>query len=1129
MKICTKDRRNWFNFLQLIFLCAAGAIIFPLPAAGANLLHHELKVSLDPASHRLAVTDTVTLPGNMKQLRFLLHTGLNPSSTDPGVQISKEGPQAGGIPGEAFTLKAPAGKNTVTIRYQGDIYHPLESSGKNQARGFDHTAGSIADEGVYLAGSSAWYPVFETELVTFTLNVDLPAGWDAVSQGSRTVYEKTKDFTKIRWISPQPQEEIYLVASRFSAYEKRSGDFIAMVFLRKPDKALAEKYLEATIRYVGMYDKLIGPYPYEKFALVENFWETGFGMPSFTLLGSTVLRLPFIINTSYPHEILHTWWGNGVYPVYGKGNWSEGLTAYLADHLLKEQQGAGAEYRLTTLQKYADYVFSSRDFPLTEFTSRHSASTEAVGYGKALMFFHMLRLELGDEAFIAAVRDFYRTYTFRLAGFDELEKSFESASGKNLKIEFEQWVTRAGAPELRLEDVVSRNEGRGTKDDGKQQGSYTITARLQQTQPGKAYKLNIPVAVTMEGHEKAFQTIISMNEKEQEAVLTVPSRPLRIDIDPEFDIFRRLDKDEIPPAISQALGANKMLIVLPASADKELLSAYKALAEILAESGPDETEVKFDNEVKNLPADRAVAILGWENSLLQEALPAWSGYEVGFTGKNVKIGKNEIPRENHDVVLTARNPRSKDMGLMFIGADHARSVPGLGRKLPHYHKYSYLAFEGDEPSNVAKGRWPVVDSPLTAFFQKNDPNTPRVEMGKLSPRKALISLPRVYSEERMMETVKYLSSDALKGRKIGTPEIDKAAEYIAAEFKEAGLVAGGENGSYYQTWTDSARKITMKNVIGFIPGRKPELEQQSVVVGAHFDHLGLGETIGRKEDKGIVHPGADDNASGAAVLLELAKVMKENHEPDRSVVFAAFTGEEEGKLGSRYYVATEKKYPVSKCIGMVNLDTVGRLGKKKLLVFGGGSAKEWVHIFRGAGFATGVEVEMVSEELDTSDQKSFQEAGVPAVQLFSGAHLDYHRPTDTAEKIDAEGLAKVAAVAKEVVEYLAGRDRPLSSTLKAGKAGQTASKTERKVSFGTIPDFSFRGEGFRLSDVVEGSPAETAGLKSGDVIIQVNSLPVTGLNDFSDILKKLKPGQRISITFVRDGRQSTVQARVKNR
>jgi hypothetical protein len=301
------------------------------------------------------------------------------------------------------------------------------------------------------------------------------------------------------------------------------------------------------------------------------------------------------------------------------------------------------------------------------------------------------------------------------------------------------------------------------------------------------------------------------------------------------------------------------------------------------------------------------------------------------------------------------------------------------------------------------------------------------------------------------------------------------------------------------------------------------------VIAAHYDHLGLGTFGALKENKGKVHPGADDNASGVAVLIELAKVLKETLNADRSIVFIAFTGEEEGKKGSKHYVANEQRYPASKAIGMVNLDTVGRLGKKKLLVLGAGSAKEWVHIFRGAGFVTGVEIETVSEELDSSDQKSFQDAGVPAVQLFSGPHLDYHRPTDTIDKIDADGLVKVASVAKEVVEYLASREGPLTVEGKPGEKSEAGSKKERKISLGTVPDFAFKGEGVRLSGVVPGSPAEAAGLKEGDVIVRINEAPVKNLKDLSDALKTMKAGDKAAVVFLRNGKESQVVVEVKER
>jgi hypothetical protein len=477
-----------------------------------------------------------------------------------------------------------------------------------------------------------------------------------------------------------------------------------------------------------------------------------------------------------------------------------------------------------------------------------------------------------------------------------------------------------------------------------------------------------------------------------------------------------------------------------------------------------------------------------------------------------------------------KNPGNKDMAILFIASDLAEALPGLGRKLPHYHKYSYLVFEGDEPVNIIKGRWLVLHSPMTAILPDKDGKVTYVGMGTLNRSEPLATLPTVFSAERMMETIRFLSSDELKGRGLGTGELEHAAEFIAGKFQEAGLTPGGEmEGSFFQEWKDPELNITMKNVIGVISGRRPERSDQSVVIGAHYDHIGTGWPDVREENKGKVHPGADDNASGVAVLIELARLLGKELKPDRTLVFVAFTGEEAGRKGSKYYVANEKQFPAKKCIGMVNFDTIGRLGKKKLLVLGAGSAKEWIHIFRGAASVTGVETETVPEGLDSSDNISFEEIGVPAIQLFSGPHLDYHRPTDTADKIDSQGLVKVASIAKEVIEYLANREGSLTSTIASEEKAASSAKKERKVSLGIIPDFAFVGEGCRLSGVVPDSPAEKSRLKEGDIIIRINSSPVHNLKDLSNILKSLTPGNRISITFLRDGKEMKVETEVVER
>lgn len=697
-------------------------------AEQAAIIHHDLKVVLYPNEHQFTVEDTITIPKHFpSDFHFLLHAGLNPVSTTSDVRIISKITKKEDASVDFFTIKLPHGTKTFALKYSGVIHYPLEQNGKEEARGIKQTPGIISEEGVYLEKESYWYPVFNKGLVTFNLQIELPFEWDAVSQGERTLHIKEKDTTKVRWESPEPQDEIYLIAGRFTEYTQQAGMVAIEAFLRTPDKGLADKYLNATSQYIAMYEKLIGPYPYKKFALVENFYETGFGMPSFTLLGSKVIRLPFIINSSYPHEILHNWWGNSMFVDYNSGNWSEGLTAYLSDYLIIEQQGKGMEYRQTTLQKYADYVSTAKDFPLTEFRMRYSAPTESIGYGKSLLFFHMLRQKLGDKDFTAGLQDFYLKNRFRFSSFTDIKKSFEDASKKDLAIDFKQWVAQAGAPEIRLTDVKATID----KD------AYLITGYIEQVQKGEVYHLQIPVAVTMENTERSFQTVLNMDKKKIKFSISAPSRPLRIDIDPEFDIFRRLDKAETPPAISQVLGAKEMLIIFPSSAPHSLLQAYQEFAKTLSNSNDNKTKVALDKEIKKLPSDQAVVILGWENIFLKEMTSLLSKYDISIN-----------QAKDHSVVFSARDPKDIEMALLFIASDTVEALPGLGRKLPHYHKYSYLAFRGKEPENIVKGRWPVYDSPMTAYLPDKNGKIVKIEMGKLTARNPLIALPSPFSKER---------------------------------------------------------------------------------------------------------------------------------------------------------------------------------------------------------------------------------------------------------------------------------------------------------------------------------------------------------------------------------------------
>jgi hypothetical protein len=865
-----------------------------------------------------------------------------------------------------------------------------------------------------------------------------------------------------------------------------------------------------------MYQRLIGPYPYAKFALVENFWETGYGMPSFTLLGPRVIRLPFIPYTSYPHEILHNWWGNGVYVDFASGNWSEGLTAYLADHLLKEQRGQGADYRRAALQKYADYVGENKDFPLTEFRGRHSSVTEAVGYGKTMMVFHMLRRHLGDPVFVKGLRRFYEDNAFRVAAWSELQAAFNAVSDEPLDDFFDQWTLRTGAPELRLRDAVVEPVASG----------FRLRAVLEQTQDETPYALRVPVAVQLEGREQALVQDVVIGRNEQALELELPARPLSLAVDPSFDLFRRLHREEIPPAISQALGGDRVLMVLPSAAPEALREAYAELVRSWQRGRDARLELRLDDELERLPADRVVWLLGWENRFRPVLDRALVDYEFESEADRVSLGGETLERSTHAAVVLARHPGNPDQALAWVAADNVAALPGLARKLPHYGKYSYLGFVGDEPENTLKGQWPVTASPLSIALLDGAAPAPMLE-----PRQALAELPAAFSAERMMTDVRHLADPSLEGRGLGSPGLDEAGAYIARQFEAIGLQPAGDTGrGYLQSWRtrsgEPEREMTLSNIVGQLPGGDPEQRGSFVVVGAHYDHLGSGWPDVRAGHAGKVHPGADDNASGVAVLLELARILAGGPRPDRSILFVAFTGEEAGRLGSRHFVKTKTGGEI---VGMINLDTVGRLRDGPLYALGIGSAREWPYILRGAGYVTGVSVEPVSEPLDSSDQTSFIEAGIPAVQLFSGAHADYHRPSDTIDKVDAEGLVQVAAVAREAIDYLAGREGRLTALNAGPSASGEGRKPTRRAALGTVPDFAYAGEGVRLSGVNPGSPAEQAGLREGDVLVALNDQPIGTLKHYADLLRELEPGDVVRISFKRDGALRAIETRVVQR
>ena len=445
-------------------------------------------------------------------------------------------------------------------------------------------------------------------------------------------------------------------------------------------------------------------------------------------------------------------------------------------------------------------------------------------------------------------------------------------------------------------------------------------------------------------------------------------------------------------------------------------------------------------------------------------------------------------------------------------------------------------------------------------------------------------------ESNLRKHVEYLASDKLEGRRAGEPGANLAGEYIAAQFRKVGLkrgvVEGGRLGfkqafSYtpvrdpHSTPSEptSVGSPTVKegananannpqakatfNVIGILPGRDPVLKNEAIVIGAHYDHLGRGGSNSLAANSTEIHHGADDNASGTAAVIELARMFAGKnlgYKNRRTLIFIAFSGEEDGLFGSKYYV-NNPVWPLDKTIAMINLDMVGRLNENKLTVGGIGTAENWRILIEGrnawmgeptdppvilsAPIASGngvappgiprvsharatlFNLQLNEDGFGPSDHSSFYGKQVPVLFFFTNTHLDYHKPSDTFEKINYDGLKKitsyVAAIARAVDQ------NPTRPTYKTAPQSQQNTRMGFSVSLGTIPSYADSTDGMELDGVRDDSPASRAGLKKGDKVIKLAGKDIKNVYDYTAALGEMKAGEEYEVVIKRGGETLTLK------
>ncbi|MGD8369351.1 MAG: M1 family aminopeptidase [Desulfobacterales bacterium] len=691
--------QRFFLFFVLLFNFLFLALV---PAASADVVHR-LTVRLEPAKHLLTGEDEVTLSGKAAgPVAFFL---------SPRAEIQRltvdGGPAEYRFHKGRVTVTAPqtdpGGPVRLRVQYTAVFDDPYpETPANTDNPGFGVT-GIVGEKGTFLLSGAGWYPSFAAADRRFSITVDAPEGVSAVtagrSAGRRTESGRTLSF----WEVDRGVEGLSLSAASYMVTEEETDGIQVATYFTAETQPLAGRYIAAVKRYLKMYADLFGPYPFEKFAVVENFFPTGYGFPSYTLMGGVVLRLPFIIDVSLGHEIAHCWWGNGVRVDYSAGNWCEGLTTYVADYLYQERESpeAGEAVRRQWLRNYAILVDEQSDFPLSEFVGRTDRVTKVVGYDKSAMVFHMLRQILGEDVFWGGLRDVFQQKLFQRASWDDFRSAFERRAGHGpcctLENFFAQWVSAPGAPQLALEDVARKQTDVG----------WQVTGAVVQRQDRL---FDLPAKLAVETAHGSLTQLISVHDRRTPFSLTSAARPNAVVLDPAADLFRRLFPEEIPASINSIKGAESLTVIVSRSAGRGGVPTAQMLVRAM---GLDRARIVEEARFQPSTHGRESRLyVGFPED--PTVLPSSQGAVALFPGRFSVAGR-EFAAQTDTFFGVFSDPHSPEAVVGILYPVHPRFGPVVARKAAHYGKYSYLVFA--QGQNAAKGVWPVSASPLIVKWE----------------------------------------------------------------------------------------------------------------------------------------------------------------------------------------------------------------------------------------------------------------------------------------------------------------------------------------------------------------------------------------------------------------------------
>ncbi len=675
----------------LIAIPASFCLYFGMacPVTAQPVLHHDLRARLEPQRSSLEAEDRIrVVNGAQPKMTFYMAGHLK-------IQAVKVNGHPARYTFAEGRLDIDLGKeqrfDQLLIAYRGDFRDQAPVQPLNTDNPGYGVTGTIGPRGTLLLAGAGWYPWSQQAASTYTLSIDAPDGILGVTAGQNLGHHTAGGRTLSKWRIEQPLRGLSLSAGPLQLTTRTFGRITAATYFTPALQDMSQDYLEATGRYLAFYEKLLGAYPFNQFSVVENFFPTGYGFPSYTLMGGRVLRLPFIIHTSLGHEIAHCWWGNGVLVDASLGNWSEGLTSYVADYLYKERRGGGVGYRRQWLRNYSGLVPPDHDFALSRFTSRTDPASRAVGYDKAAMVFHMLRRKVGDDRFWRTLRDVYAKHLFEAISWRDWQAAFEASSGKSLETFFQQWVYRAGAPQLFLSNTRMETTADGA----------TVSGILAQRKPYFALEAD----VVLETASGRILRRVPLHGGKSPFSFSVAERPLRLTVDPEVHLFRRLDPREMPPTVNSIKGAEALTVVVAANLDDRWKTIARRFCTAL---GVDAAKIVPEAELTSHTAEHGPIV--WIGKPVDTArLPAAEN-QFTLDERRFTVSGKSYSRQTASFfgVFKTNDPSGRLAALFLPESYEAAAV--LSAKIPHYGKYSCLVFKG--PINQIKQTWPVTGSPV---------------------------------------------------------------------------------------------------------------------------------------------------------------------------------------------------------------------------------------------------------------------------------------------------------------------------------------------------------------------------------------------------------------------------------